>query len=414
MPLLSVVVPTHNRARYAKACIEAVLEFDEIDLQLVMTDTSTDGELYRWLHDKARSYLTDRRFIYCKIDEPSDVTKNHNDAFALATGEYVGVIGDDDCLTRAAIDAIRWASDHGIAAISQTLTTTFAWPDFRSRMARGGHAGRLYVPKRAGLGHWRSADAALYAALARAFQGTETLPKTYHGFVRRELLEHVRRETGAYVHGSSPDMAGAIAVACQIDAFLEVDLPLSIPGISGGSNSGRSGLNTHKGELSSDSQTSKFESQGWPPGVPRFFSVETVWAHAGLETVRRLRPELLRFFNYARLLALCSLRHPEYAAKIGLATAEAEVELGRPLADDIKREIRSERWQRRKYLLRRALNPTASNGRRYFGNLDDVAAASRRYAHYARERGFSFAKTIEKLEPGEAPSLPSPATAGGR
>lgn len=407
MPLLSLVVPTHNRARYAKACIKSVLGFDEPELQLVVTDTSTDRELYDWLRDDARHLLDDPRLVYAKIDGPSDVTKNHNDAFALATGEYVGVIGDDDCLTNAAIDAVRWASRHDIPAVSQTLTTTYAWPDFRSRLARSGHAERLYVPRKIGGGRWRDAESDLRDALARAFQGTDGLPRTYHGFVRRELLENVHRLTGAFVHGSSPDMAGAVSVACQIGHYLEVDIPLSIPGISGGSNSGRSGLNTHKGELSSDRQTRKFENQGWPRGVPRFFSVETVWAHAGLETVGRLRPELALHFNYARLIALCRLRHSEFEDKIMAATREAEELLGRAINGEILEEMHREKWSRRKYLLRRIMNPTAANGRFFFPHLSDVAAASRRYEEYARENGLVFAEIAKglpaRLEGGNAP-----------
>lgn len=390
MPLLSVVVPTHNRAQYAKSCIEAVLRFDTPDLQLVMTDTSTDSQLYDWLHDGAQAHLLDPRFVYSRIEGPSDVTKNHNDAFALATGQYVGVVGDDDCITSAALDAVRWASSRGCPAITQTLSSAYAWPDFRSRLGRGGHSGRLYVPRRSGGGRWRDADGDLRRGLARAFQGTDELPRTYHGFVRRDVFEEVRRRTGEYVHGSSPDMSGAVAMACQIERYYEVDIPLSIPGISGGSNSGRSALDTHKGDLSSDTQTSRFKDKGWPLGVPRFFAVETVWAHAGLATVGMLRPDLLAGFNYARLLALCLLRHPEYRAQIDAATSEVRELLGHDIALEVTHEIRAERSARRKYLLRRMMIPTAANGRRYFVGIQDVAAASRRYEEYAHRRGLSF------------------------
>lgn len=394
MPLLSVVVPTHNRAKYAKSCIEAVLGFDTPDLQLVMTDTSTNSHLYDWLHDGARAHLRDPRFVYRRVEGPSDVTKNHNDAFALATGDYLGVVGDDDCITSAALDAVRWASSHDCPAITQTLSATYAWPDFRSRFGRGGHSGRLYVPRTSGGGRWRDAGGDLGRGLARAFQGTEELPRTYHGFVRRDVFDEVRRRTGEYVHGSSPDMSGAVAMACQIERYFEVDLPLSIPGISGGSNSGRSALDTHKGDLSSDTQTSKFKDSGWPPGVPRFFAVETVWAHAGLATVGMLRPDLVPEFNYARLLALCRLRHPEYRAQIDAAMSEANDLLGHDIAAAVTREIRAERSARRKYLLRRMMNPTAANGRRYFAGIPDVAAASRQYEQYARSRGLSFSGSV--------------------
>ncbi|MBB4611403.1 glycosyltransferase family 2 protein [Sphingomonas yabuuchiae] len=398
MTLLSVVVPTHNRADYAISCIAAVLGFDAPDLQLVMTDTSTDRRLYDMLHAEECAFLRDPRFVYRKIDEPSNLTKNHNDALALASGEYVCVIGDDDCITSAAIDAARWAVACQVPIVSQTVKATYAWPDFRSQLARGGHASRLYVPRRAGTARWRDGQSDLGAALARAFQATDGMPRCYHGIVRRDLLEQVRDRTGAYFHGSSPDMSGAVAMACLVDRYCEVDLPLTIPGVSGGSNSGRSAMNTHKGELSSETQTSGFEDRGWTAGVPRFFAVETVWAHAGLETLHRLDPERATGFNYARLLALCRIRHGEFDAAINQAEREASSIRGQAMEQDIKRAIQGERRARYRYLLRRALKPTAANGRRYFAKLETVLAAAHAYEQYATEKGFRFETVIQSID----------------
>lgn len=398
MPLMSIVVPTHNRSEYALSCIDAVLGFDDPDIQLVMTDTSTDQKLYDVLHSDGSSSIHDRRFVYRKIDDPSNLTKNHNDALALATGEYVCVIGDDDAITQAAIDAARWAARRQAPVVSQTVTATYAWPDFRSRMARGGHAARLYVPRRSKVARWRDGADDIKAALRRAFQATDGMPRCYHGIVRRDLLQQVKQKTGAYFHGSSPDMSGAVAMACLVDRYCEVDMPLTIPGVSGGSNSGRSAMNTHKGELSSETQTSGFQERGWSIGVPRFFAVETVWAHAGLETLGSLRSDLVAEFNYARLLALCRLRHPDFQSATERAAQEAESILGRSLAQEIKHEIGVERRARRTYLLRRMMLPTAAGGRRHFNELTTVAAASRRYEQYAHERGFAFALAAQQLD----------------
>lgn len=390
MVLLSIVVPTHNRSVYALSCIEAVLKFPDADLQLVVTDTSSDRLLFNRLHDGSNRFFEDGRLKYVKIDELSDLTKNHNDALALAEGEYVCVIGDDDCITSAALDAARWASDRGVPVVSQTVTATYAWPDFRSRLARGGHAARLYVPRKAGSARWRQADHDLAAALQRAFQATDAMPRCYHGIVRRDLLEQVRARTGAYFHGSSPDMSGAVSLACLIDHYCEVDIPLTIPGVSGGSNSGRSAMNTHKGDLSSETQTSGFQEQGWTEGVPRFFSVETVWAHAGLSSLAMLRPELVPAFNYSRLLALCSLRHPEYGVAINAAAAEAKRLLPGGSTLSIDREKWFGRWENVKYLTKRALNPTVANGRHYFSQVRSVADASRIFEDYVKTKGISF------------------------
>lgn len=390
MPVLSVIVPTHNRAIYARSCIEAVLSFPDSDLELVVSDTSTDGLLVQWLNGDGARWRADPRMRYVKIDTPSNLTLNHNDAMAMATGEYACIIGDDDAITSAAIAAARWAADHDVAAVSQTVTATYAWPDFRSRLARGGHAARLYLPTGPGNMVWRSASADLDAALARAFQSTDSMPRCYHGVVRRSLLEDVKARTGAYFHGSSPDMSGAVAMACLIDQYVETTLPLTIPGVSGGSNSGRSAMNTHKGELSAETQTSGFEQAGWTAGVPRFFAVETVWAHAGLATLQHLRPDLIGVFNFIELLALCGARHPEYMPAVTAAQAEVEQRMGVPLGDRLAAAIRREKWRRLAYVARRAMWPTAANGRHYVGNVTTVAEASRRYEAEAHRSGLTF------------------------
>ena len=395
MPVLSVVVPTHNRADYAISCIEAVLGFGAPDLQLVMTDTSTDRRLFGWLHNGSHQYLDDSRFIYRKIDEPSNVTKNHNDAMALAGGEYVCVIGDDDCITSAAIDAARWASTRSVPVVSQPVTAVYGWPDFRSRLVRAGHAARLYVPRRARAIYWRNGEVDLRAAMRRAFQFTDGMPRCYHGIVRRELLESVRSQTGTYFHGPSPDMSAAVALACLVHQYCEVEIPLTIAGVSGGSASGRSAMNTHKGDLSSENPAGGLQDKGWSIGVPRVYAVETVWADAGLQTLGKLRPDLLQGFNYARLFALCNVRHPEFRSKVDEARREVEEMLGRDLAKEIAREIRQERWARFKYLARRMMRPTVANGRRNFGGLPTVADASRCYERYARSNGFTFDKVSQ-------------------
>ena len=216
------------------------------------------------------------------------------------------------------------------------------------------------------------------------------MARCYHGVVRRDLMTEIRNRTGAFFHGSSPDMSGAVALAFVVDRYVEFDVPLSISGISGNSNSGRSALNKHKGELSSETQTSAFAREGWMPGVPRFFSVETVWAHAGLSTLERLAPERLQSFNYARLLALCGVRHPEFELQLAVAIKEATQICGPDLVAMVEKEKRRVRLERAYYLARRILLPTAANGRKYIAGLETLADASCSYEAYAQVQGFSF------------------------
>ena len=398
--LLSVVIPTHNRARYAIHAIASLLAIPSDELEIVVSDTSTDGELSAQLTAQACLFLDDPRLKYVRPIGRLDMTGNHNAAIKAASGEYVCLIGDDDTITADALLAAAWAKDRGIEVIAPNVVANYVWPDFRSRLMGAGHASRLYIAKRFGGAVIHDSALALASALRNAAQGTDGLPKIYHGIVKRTVLERIRELSGAYFHGSSPDVSGAIGLALCSKSFVVVDYPLTIPGASGGSNTGRSAMNTHKGKLSQESQTQGFEAGGWSQGVPRFFSVETVWAHAALETIRRIAPHQVAEFNFARLIAVCRVLHSEYAPEIDQATAEAELVVGSTAImahAQIRVEVKRYRQVRLIRFVKRLLKPTAAGGRAFVPELETIAAAPEALARHLKRLGLRWEQTADSL-----------------
>ncbi len=400
-PLLSVAIPTHNRARYAVSAIRSILNIPSPDLEVIVSDTSTDGELAARISDKKYAWTSDSRLNYFRPQEKLDMTGNHNAALGAARGEFVCLVGDDDTIVADALHAASWAKANGIDLIAPNVVANYVWPDFKSRLLGDRHASRLYFARRMGGAVVVDSKAALASALKNATQGTDGLPKIYHGLVRRTVLEKMREISGAYFHGSSPDVSGAIALALCSNSFLIVDYPLTIPGASGGSNTGRSAMNTHKGQLSQESQTKGFETGGWSIGVPRFFSVETVWAHAALETMREIDPQQVGSFNFPRLLAICLVLHPEFSCEIQRATSEVEAILGcdsKTLSGLVRKEMHRFRWDRALRFLKRLSRPTAAGGRTYVSNLDTVAAAPDALAQHMARLGMSWDLAVSNLQ----------------
>lgn len=377
-PLLSIAIPTHNRAKYAIHAIRSILAIPDRRIEIVVSDTSTDGKLNARLNELAVGGVLDPRLKYFQPAEPLDMTSNHNKVLSATAGEYVCLIGDDDSITADAVLAAAWASKNNIEVIAPNVVANYAWPDFRSRFFGSGHASRLYMAKHIGGGSIHKSSTAFSVALLNAAQGTDGLPKIYHGIVKRSTLERIREVSGAYFHGSSPDVSGAIGLALCSEQFMVTDYPLTIPGASGGSNTGRSAMNKHKGKLDEETQTKGFKADGWSQGVPRFFSVETVWAHAALETITRIAPEHVPKFNFAKLLGICRVLHPEYMIDIDRATGEvAKIVSGRTAALDASIEDEMKRFKRARMLhvLKRLVRPTAAGGRTHVSNLETIAAA---------------------------------------
>lgn len=400
IPLLSIAIPTHNRARYAIPAIRSILAIVDPHLQVVVSDTSTDGELSGFINARCDPFTQDARLKYFQPEERLDMTGNHNAAIAATTGEYVCLIGDDDTIAADALLAAAWARDKGIELIAPNVVANYVWSDFRSRYLGAGHASRLYFAKHIGGAVIRDSAAALSGALRNAAQGTDGLPKIYHGIVKRSLMERIHELSGAYFHGSSPDVSGAIGLALCSKNFVEVNYPLTIPGASGGSNTGRSAMNTHKGKLSQESQTRGFEAGGWSQGVPRFFSVETVWAHAALETIRRIAPHQVASFNFARLIAACRVLHSEYSSEIDQATVEVERIVGSTatmLRTQIRVEMKRYRHERLIRFVKRLSRPTAAGGRTYVAGLDTIAPAPAALVQHLERLGLRWAQTADSL-----------------
>lgn len=374
-PLLSIVIPTHNRAKYAFYAIRSILSINDHRIELIVSDTSDNQQLIDMLSAEGEHLITDPRLHFLIPKQKLDMTGNHNNAISAATGTYVCLIGDDDTITEDAILAAEWAYNNQIEIIAPEVVANYAWPDFTSIHFGNRHASRLYLPKVIKGFKFHDSRIALINALHNATQGTEGLPKIYHGIVKRQILDNIKEISGNYFFGSSPDVSGAINLAFVSKHFVTVSYPLTIPGASSGSNTGRSAMNKHKGKLESESQTKSFENSGWSKGVPKFFSVETVWAHAAIETIKKNDPNLIKEFNYTKLSAICTALHPDFKLEIDLAIDEFAVILGQKV-EDIKKTISKElfkfKLKRIAYIFNRALRPTASGGRLFFGGLKTI------------------------------------------
>jgi hypothetical protein len=366
-------------------------------MEVVVSDTSDDNKLYEQLSENNLSLIDDPRLKFLRPTAKLDMTGNHNFVIAAATGEYVCLIGDDDTITAEAITAAVWASENNIEVIAPNVVANYAWPDFRSRYFGTKHSSRLYVPKKVGHIELHDSKNAFESALLNATQGTDGLPKIYHGIVKRALLEKIRKLSGTYFYGSSPDVSGAISLVLCSKSFVTINYPLTIPGASAGSNTGRSALNQHKGKLSSESQTKSFGNKGWSEGVPKFFSVETVWAHAALETIKKIAPNMVSSFNYAKLLAVCSVLHPEFKDETEQAISEAilimDTERSK-LRFQIIREIFRFRMGRLSYISKRILQPTAAGGRLFISGLETIEQTPDALNKHMKAHGWNWEKAI--------------------
>jgi len=91
-PLVSVIIPVYNQVRYVEESIRSVLAqtYPEFEL-LIIDDASTDGT------DKVIArFETDERVSIHRNEENLGCARSCNLGYALACGEYYGIIAGDD------------------------------------------------------------------------------------------------------------------------------------------------------------------------------------------------------------------------------------------------------------------------------------------------------------------------------
>lgn len=90
-PLITVVVPTYNRASTIKRAIESVLNQTYNNWELIIVDDgSTDGT-----EKVMQLYLSDKRITYCPIKN-AGASHARNYGIKMAHGEYISCLDSDD------------------------------------------------------------------------------------------------------------------------------------------------------------------------------------------------------------------------------------------------------------------------------------------------------------------------------
>lgn len=321
MAILSVVVPTRNRASLAASCIRNVLRLEETDLELVVQDNSDNATLARIVDTQ----FSDPRLCYVHLRDRVDVIQNFDRALACATGEYVCLIGDDDGVGPEIVRVARWADANSIDAVVTSGPARYTWPDIRYKLYGTYYSSTLTLRRYTNAIQEIDPTQSLQRVIRSSGQKRNQAVQIYYGIVRRSCLEEVMKKTGTYFPGPSPDVAGAVALGLVVKRAVRLDHPLFVPGVSGASTGGWGAAKRHVGELKDQAHLPQWSIHAWSDLVPKFFSGETIWAEDVVQSLSAMeRQDLLKEMNISRLFASCIVFHPR-RAKLILASLPSAI-----------------------------------------------------------------------------------------
>lgn len=298
-PLLSIVIATKNRERYCIASIEAILKFGFNEIEICIADNSATTAIEDFIMRKKNDSI---KYVY----NPSEISSidNFNAAMALATGEYIILIGDDDSVLPNIVRLAYWAKFNKVDTVSTKKIYTYFWPE-----ANPSHpSGKLDFPSNQ---KDKIFQKNAYSNLIRLLNNglvnyfSFPLPKSYHGLVKRELMQEIKDITGNYYGGLSPDIFSVVSISLLSKTHFMVDFAFSIAGVCPSSTTSDQIRGQHCGDLKDMPHLKNRKDEYiWDRLIPEFYSVTTTWGDSGLNALSAMRMDILRKeFNIYPLVA---------------------------------------------------------------------------------------------------------------
>ncbi len=93
MNKVSVIIPTYNRARYLKECIDSVLNQGFMNLEIIVCDNASTDNTTQIINS-----FNDKRIFYYRNNTNLGATKNYNKVLSYVTGDFIQIFGDDDVM----------------------------------------------------------------------------------------------------------------------------------------------------------------------------------------------------------------------------------------------------------------------------------------------------------------------------
>ncbi|OWP85197.1 hypothetical protein BWK59_01250 [Flavobacterium davisii] len=299
-PLLSIAIATKNREKY---CIESIksilLLLNNDDIEITVADNSDTEQVKIFVEEINHPSI---KYIYDNGSVSS--IENFNRAMELTTGEYVMLIGDDDTILPSAIDIAKWAKYNNVDSVCCKKTITYFWPNAHPRFPKG----LLKIPK---IEKDKKIKIDPNKELVNLLEGGlvnymfYNVPKSYHGIVKKSIMDEIKRITGNYYGALSPDIFSVVAISLISKNHYIINNPITIAGVCPSSTTSAQIKGAHAGLLKDMPHfKNRKEKYTWSSKIPEFYSVTTTWGDSGLNALRSMgRSDYEFFFNVYPLIA---------------------------------------------------------------------------------------------------------------
>ena len=224
----SVLLPTRNRADLLRYAIESVRRQDYDDWEIIVSDNDS--------HDDTASYVLsvgDSRIRYVRTSRFLPVTENWNHALVHSSGDYLVMLGDDDCLLPGYFSTLaRLCPEYALPELVYVQALQFAYPGVLpghdNAFVQTGYCEFIKGKSKPFVLPPEAARTAVAKAMSLRFSFGFNMQ---HSLISRALTERLR-PAGPFFQSPYPDYYATTAMLLTSRSTLVVSEPLVAIGIS--------------------------------------------------------------------------------------------------------------------------------------------------------------------------------------
>ncbi|MBX9629220.1 MAG: glycosyltransferase [Burkholderiales bacterium] len=224
----SILLPTRNRLELLRFAVQSVLDQDHSSWEIIISDNASSEDVAGY----ARS-LEDERVVYVRSEQLIPVTDNWNLALEHASGDYVLMLGDDDCLMRGCLSKVKCLIDrYAQPDIIYTEAVQYAYPGVvPGRAEPFVQFGYCEFLRGAEAPFWLKRNEALRMVAKSLRFEIGFSYNMQHTFVSRSTIEQMRRK-GPFFQSPYPDYYATNALFLVAQRILVYPDPIVAIGIS--------------------------------------------------------------------------------------------------------------------------------------------------------------------------------------
>jgi glycosyltransferase involved in cell wall biosynthesis len=298
MNLISVIIPTRNNPIVLLENVEQLIKNQHRKITYFVVDNSQNKNL-----EVEKIFEDLKDFHYYYNEKKLSFTENFEFIIPFIKTKYISFIGDDD-LIHPSFGEIFYDLDkkYEFDVLIGNNKFRYYWQDVKHPIFKNKLATNLFESNYNSQAHYINIRRELETVGRTAADRFFDLPKVYHGVVSLGLLQNIKKKTGFYFPGPTPDMGFAAHAAYECKKLLKFDFPMFILGTCGNSGGGKGLIKKHNWNIENCPWLDKRISSTWNDACPKYLSGTTIWTESFLRAKKNYHDTQLKF-NYNKLLA---------------------------------------------------------------------------------------------------------------